>query len=67
MVEGYPNNNSALFDDNGGADLNAVEKIYHFVIHHPDATGGDGLADAPGLGGAVNAVFRVADIEGTGP
>jgi hypothetical protein len=66
MVEGYPNNNSALFDDNGGADLDPVEEIYHFVIHHADATGGDGLADAPGLGCAMNAVFSVANIKGAG-
>ena len=62
----YPNNNSALFDDNGGADLDPVEEINHFVIHHANATGGDGPADAPGLGCAVNAVFGVADIEGAG-
>ena len=67
MVEGYPNNNSTLFDDNGGADLDPVEEIDHFVIHHADAAGGDSLADAPGLRCAVNAVFGVADIERPGP
>jgi hypothetical protein len=38
MAKGYPNNNSALFDDNGGADLYPVEEINHFIIHHADAT-----------------------------
>ena len=65
MAEGYPNNNSALFDDNGGADLDPVEEINHLIVHHPDAPGGNGLAYAPGLGCAVNAVFGVADIKGT--
>ena len=62
----YPDNNSALFDDDSGADFHPVEEINHFVVHHANATGGDGPADAPGLGGAVNAVFGIADVKGSG-
>ena len=65
-VGSYPDNNSALFDDNGGADLDPVEEINHFIIHHAYATGGNGTADAPWLGCAVNAVLGVANIEGAG-
>ena len=69
MVEAsgsYPNNNSALFDDNGGANLDPIEEINHFIIHHANATGGDGLANAPRLGCAMDAVFGIANIEGAG-
>ena len=61
----YPDNNSALFDDNGGANLNPVEEINHLVIHHANATRGNRPANAPGLGCAVNPVFGIADIKGT--
>ena len=46
----------------GRADLDPVEEIDHFVIHHADATGATG-----GLGCTVNAVFGVADIEAGPP
>src|SRR5262249_3308961 len=41
------------------AHWHSLVKIYHILIDHPDAAGGNVLADGPWLERAVNAVERV--------
>jgi len=57
-------------DDNAGAHGHAAKELEYILVQHTDAAGGRGLADAPGLIGAMDAVQRVdailEQIEGAG-
>src|SRR5205085_1695165 len=47
-----------------GADVHATVEVGHVLIGEADAAGGHALADGRGRIGAVNAVYRAAEIHG---
>jgi hypothetical protein len=61
-----PNNNYVSFNDDRGANLDPVEEINHFIVHHANAPRRNRPANAPRLGCAMNAV-SIANIKGAGP
>src|SRR5690554_4058151 len=62
VLDPYPEGRKPSADDQGRTRSNTAVEVHDVLIHQPHTARGHVGSDGPGLGGAVNAVERIAAI-----